>query len=40
MPKLKNKSAAKKRFRFTGTGKIRANCRRASGTTCASGRKR
>jgi large subunit ribosomal protein L35 len=24
MPKLKNKSAAKKRFRFTGTGKIRA----------------
>ncbi|MGE4218726.1 MAG: 50S ribosomal protein L35 [Alphaproteobacteria bacterium] len=24
MPKLKNKSAAKKRFRFTGTGKVRA----------------
>ena len=30
MPKLKNKSAAKKRFRFTGTGKIRGNvaCKR------------
>jgi large subunit ribosomal protein L35 len=30
MPKLKNKSAARKRFRFTGTGKIRANsaCKR------------
>jgi large subunit ribosomal protein L35 len=30
MPKLKNKSAARKRFRFTGGGKIRANsaCRR------------
>ena len=30
MPKLKNKSAAKKRFRFTATGKIRANfgCKR------------
>lgn len=30
MPKLKNKSAAKKRFSFTGTGKIRANvaCKR------------
>lgn len=25
MPKMKNKSAAKKRFRLTGTGKIRAN---------------
>ena len=25
MPKLKNKSAAKKRFRFTGTGKVRAS---------------
>lgn len=25
MPKLKNKSAAKKRFSFTGTGKVRAN---------------
>ncbi|MBK8176150.1 MAG: 50S ribosomal protein L35 [Rhodospirillales bacterium] len=25
MPKLKNKSAAKKRFSFTGTGKIRGN---------------
>ncbi|WP_038035621.1 50S ribosomal protein L35 [Thermopetrobacter sp. TC1] len=24
MPKLKNKSAAKKRFRFTATGKVRA----------------
>ena len=24
MPKLKNKSAARKRFKFTGTGKIRA----------------
>lgn len=24
MPKLKNKSAARKRFTFTGTGKIRA----------------
>ncbi len=30
MPKLKNKSAAKKRFSFTATGKIRANvaCKR------------
>jgi large subunit ribosomal protein L35 len=30
MPKLKNKSAARKRFRFTATGKIRANgaCKR------------
>ena len=25
MPKLKTKSAAKKRFRLTGTGKVRAN---------------
>jgi large subunit ribosomal protein L35 len=25
MPKLKNKSSAKKRFRFTATGKVRAN---------------
>ncbi|GAA0566818.1 50S ribosomal protein L35 [Caenispirillum bisanense] len=25
MPKLKTKSAAKKRFRTTGTGKVRAN---------------
>ncbi|WP_342644045.1 50S ribosomal protein L35 [Rhodoligotrophos ferricapiens] len=25
MPKLKNKSAVKKRFSFTGTGKVRAN---------------
>lgn len=25
MPKLKSKSAAKKRFRTTGTGKVRAN---------------
>ncbi len=24
MPKLKNKAAAKKRFRFTATGKVRA----------------
>ncbi len=24
MPKLKNKSAAKKRFRFTASGKVRA----------------
>ncbi|MBL8666821.1 MAG: 50S ribosomal protein L35 [Rhodospirillales bacterium] len=30
MPKLKNKSAARKRFSFTATGKIRANvaCKR------------
>jgi len=30
MPKLKTKSAAKKRFRFTGTGKIIGNvaCKR------------
>jgi len=30
MPKLKNKSGAKKRFRLTGTGKVRANyaCKR------------
>ena len=30
MPKLKTKSAAKKRFRLTGTGKVRANvaCKR------------
>jgi large subunit ribosomal protein L35 len=30
MPKLKNKSAAKKRFRFTGGGKMRGNaaCKR------------
>jgi large subunit ribosomal protein L35 len=30
MPKMKTKSAAKKRFRFTATGKIRANvvCKR------------
>jgi large subunit ribosomal protein L35 len=30
MPKLKNKSAARKRFHFTGTGKIRGNvaCKR------------
>ncbi len=25
MPKLKTKSSAKKRFRLTGTGKVRAN---------------
>jgi large subunit ribosomal protein L35 len=25
MPKMKTKSAAKKRFRLTGTGKVRAN---------------
>ncbi len=25
MPKLKNKSSAKKRFRFTASGKVRAN---------------
>ena len=25
MPKLKTKSAVKKRFRLTGTGKVRAN---------------
>jgi large subunit ribosomal protein L35 len=25
MPKLKTKSGAKKRFRFTATGKVRAN---------------
>jgi len=25
MPKMKTKSAAKKRFRTTGTGKVRAN---------------
>ncbi|MDX1580633.1 MAG: 50S ribosomal protein L35 [Alphaproteobacteria bacterium] len=25
MPKLKNKSGAKKRFRMTATGKVRAN---------------
>ena len=25
MPKMKNKSSAKKRFSFTGTGKVRAN---------------
>ncbi len=25
MPKLKNKASAKKRFRFTATGKVRAN---------------
>lgn len=30
MPKLKSKSAAKKRFRFTATGKVRGNvaCKR------------
>lgn len=30
MPKLKTKSAAKKRFRLTGSGKVRANwaCKR------------
>jgi large subunit ribosomal protein L35 len=30
MPKMKTKSAAKKRFRLTGTGKVRANvaCKR------------
>jgi large subunit ribosomal protein L35 len=30
MPKMKTKSAAKKRFSFTGSGKIRANvaCKR------------
>ncbi|MGF1641202.1 MAG: 50S ribosomal protein L35 [Rhodospirillales bacterium] len=30
MPKLKTKSSAKKRFRLTGTGKVRANfaCKR------------
>lgn len=30
MPKLKNKSAVKKRFRFTATGKVRGNvaCKR------------
>ena len=25
MPKLKNKASAKKRFRFTASGKVRAN---------------
>lgn len=30
MPKMKSKSGAKKRFRMTGTGKVRANvaCKR------------
>lgn len=30
MPKMKTKAAAKKRFRLTGTGKVRANfaCKR------------
>lgn len=26
MPKLKTKSSAKKRFRLTASGKVRANC--------------
>ena len=32
MPKMKTKSSAKKRFRLTGTGKVRANV--ATSATC------
>ena len=32
MPKLKTKSGAKKRFKFTATGKVKVQQRRASAT--------
>ncbi len=32
MPKMKTKSGAKKRFKMTGTGKVRSRCPWASAT--------